>query len=66
MFRGENIVGILLLILCAVVAVILVVAITTGREPTVPDGMGVPITVIGIGAVVVMLWQRYSGRFRRK
>ena len=66
MFKGENIVGMLLLLLCAVVAVIMVVAITTGRQPTVPDGMVVPLTVIGIGAVLVMLWQRLSGRFRRK
>lgn len=66
MFKGENIVGMLLLLLCAVVAVIMVVAITTGRQPTVPDGMAVPLTVIGIGAMLVMLWQRFSGRFRRK
>ncbi len=66
MFRGENVIGMLLLLLCAVVAVIMVVAITSGRQPTVPDNMRVPFTVIGIGAMVVMLWQRFSGRFRRK
>lgn len=56
----------LLLLFCAVTAVILIVAIITGETPTVPPAMRVPITVVGIGAVLLMLWQRFSGRFRRK
>lgn len=66
MFGRENLIGILLLLFCAVTAVIMVTAIITGEMPTVPPAMRVPITVIGIGAVVLMLWQRFSGRFRRK
>ena len=66
MFGRENLIGILLLLFCAVTAVIMVTAIITGEMPTVPPTLRVPITVIGIGAVVLMLWQRFSGRFRRK
>ncbi len=66
MFGRENIIGILLLLFCAVVAVIMVTAIITGETPTVPPALRIPITVIGIGAVLLMLWQRFSGRFRRK
>lgn len=66
MFGRENLIGILLLLFCAVTAVILITAIITGETPTVPPAMRVPITVIGIGAVLAMLWQRFSGRFRRK
>lgn len=66
MFRGENIIGILLLLLCAVVAVILVMAIVSGETLTVPGNLRMPVTIIGIGLVIVMLWQRFSGRFRRK
>lgn len=66
MFGRENIIGILLLLFCAVVAVIMVTATITGETPTVPPALRIPITVIGIGAVLLMLWQRFSGRFRRK
>jgi len=65
-FGRENLIGMLLLLFCAVTAVILMVAIVTGETPTVPPALRVPLTVIGIGAVLVMLWQRFSGRFRRK
>ena len=66
MFGRENLIGMLLLLFCAVTAVILMVAIVTGETPTVPPALRVPLIVIGIGAVLVMLWQRFSGRFRRK
>lgn len=66
MFNRENLIGILLLVLCAVVGVIMVNAIITGETPTVPAGWGVPITIIGVAGMVGMLWQRFSGRFRRK
>lgn len=65
MFGRENIIGILLLVFCAVVALIMVNAIITGETPTVPENLRVPFTVIGIGAMVIVLWQRFSGRFRR-
>jgi predicted anti-sigma-YlaC factor YlaD len=65
-FGRENLIGMLLLLFCAVTAVIMIVAIITGETPTVPSAMRVPITVIGIAAVLVVLWQRFSGRFRRK
>lgn len=65
MFRGENIIGILLLALCAVVAFIMITAIVTGKQPSVPDGMSTPITIIGVGAILIVLWQRFGSRFRR-
>lgn len=65
MFRRENAVGILLLILVGVVSAILVVAIVTGRPPSVPEGMGTPLTVFGFIMVAIMLWQRFGSRFRR-
>lgn len=66
MFRGENLIGILLLLLCVVVGVIMVQAIVTGVTPTVPGYMKIPAIIIGGGAIVLMLWNRFSGRFRGK
>lgn len=66
MFRGENLVGIMLLLLCAVVAAIMIQAIITGETPTVPGYMRIPVIIIGVGAILLMLWNRFSGRFRGK
>lgn len=66
MFSRENYIGILLLALCAVAAVILIVAIITGDTPTVPKPLEVPLTIIGFVAIAATLWLRFSGRFRRK
>lgn len=56
----------LLLLFCAVAAVIMVAAIITGETPTVPSAMRIPLIVIGVAALLAMVWQRFSGRFRRK
>lgn len=66
MFGRENIIGILLLIFCVVVIVIMVNATITGVVPTVPENLRVPFTVAGVVLFGVYLWQRFSGRFRRK
>lgn len=65
MLRRENIIGILLLILCGVVCIIMLNAIITGEMPTVPSNLRVPFTIIGVCATIIFLWQRFSGRFRR-
>lgn len=66
MFERENLIGILLLIFCAVVGVVMVNAIITGEIPTVPENLRVPFTVGGIVLMLAVLWQRFSGRFKRK
>lgn len=65
MFGRENLIGILLLLFSAVVCVILVNAIITGEIPSVPSNLRVPFTVAGIVLMLVFVWQRFSGRFRR-
>lgn len=66
MFERENLTGILLLLFCAVVAVIMVNAIITGEIPRVPANLQVPFTVAGVVLFGVYLWRRFSHRFRRK
>lgn len=66
MFRSENIIGILLLIFCAVVAVILVMAIVTGERPTVPSAARIPVAIIGGGAMAYMIWQQISRWLKRR
>lgn len=66
MFERENFTGILLLLFCAVVAAIMINAIITGEIPSVPENLRVPFTVGGIGLMLILLWQRFSGRFKRK
>ena len=66
MFERENLTGILLLVFCAVVAVIMVNAIITGETPTVPEPLRIPFTVAGVLLMLGVLWQRFGNRFRRK
>lgn len=66
MFERENLTGILLLVFCAVVAVIMVIAIITGEIPTVPDRLRLPFTIGGIVLMLGVLWQRFGNRLRRK
>lgn len=66
MFERENITGILLLLFCAVVAVIMVNAIITGEIPSVPAKLQVPFTVAGVALMGVYLWRRFSHLFKRK
>lgn len=66
MFERENLTGILLLLFCAVVATIMINAIITGEIPSVPENLRVPFTVGGIVLMLALLWQRFSGRFKRK
>lgn len=66
MFRSENIIGILLLVFCAVVMVILMVAIVTGERPTVPSAAKIPIAIIGGGAMAYLIWQQISRWMKRR
>lgn len=66
MFKGENLIGILLLLLCAVVAAIMIQAIITGETPSIPDYMRIPAIIIGGGGMIILLWRQFSGRFRGK
>lgn len=66
MFERENMTGILLVVFCAVAAVIMVNAIITGEIPTVPERLRVPFTVAGVLLFIGVLWQRFGDRFRRK
>ncbi|MCO5214943.1 MAG: hypothetical protein M9953_03235 [Thermomicrobiales bacterium] len=66
MFRSENIIGILLLVFCAVVAVILVMAIVTGERPTVPPVARIPVAIIGGGAMAYLIWQQISRWLKRR
>lgn len=66
MFRGENLIGMLLLLLCVVVGAIMVQAIATGDTPTIPGYMKIPAIIIGVGGMLLLLWNRFSGRFRGK
>lgn len=66
MFQGENLIGILLLLLCAVVAAIMIQAIIVGETPTVPGYMKIPALIIGGGGFAILLWRQFSGRFRGK
>lgn len=65
MFSRENIIGILLLVLCGVVALALIGNIITGETPTVPSHLKTPFTIVGIGAAIVLFWMRFSNRFRK-
>lgn len=65
MFERENLTGILLLVFCAVVAVIMVNAIITGDTPTVPAPLRIPLTVAGILLMLGVVWQRFGDRIRR-
>jgi len=64
-FGRENIVGILLLVLCGVVCLILLNAIGTGVIPTVPSELELLFTVVGIGAALVLAWMWLSKKLRR-
>lgn len=66
MFGRENLTGILLLVFCAIVALIMINAIVTGEIPSVPANLRVPFTVGGIVLMGILFWQRFSGRFKRK
>lgn len=66
MFERENLIGILLLVFCAVAAVIMVNAIVTGVTPTVPEPMRIPLTVAGVLLMIGVLWQKFGHRIRRK
>lgn len=65
MFGRENFTGILLLLFCAVVAVIMVNAIITGEIPSVPANLRIPFTVAGLVLMGVYLLRRFSHLFRR-
>lgn len=65
MFERDNLIGILLLVFCAVAAVIMVNATITGDMPTVPEPVRIPLTVAGVLLFVGMLWQRFGKHFRR-
>lgn len=66
MFERENLTGILLLVFCAVAAVIMVNAIITGETPSVPAPLRIPFTVAGVLLMIGVFWQRFGNRFRRK
>jgi hypothetical protein len=64
MFRRENLVGILLLGLMAVVAAVLVRAIVTGERPTVdlPEWLAWPLGVIFVGGILFGLFRQFMDR----
>ncbi|MCA9833124.1 MAG: hypothetical protein KC435_04210 [Thermomicrobiales bacterium] len=66
MWWRENIIGILLLIFCAVAAAIMISAIITGERPTVPAAARIPITIIGVVGMGALLWQQVSRWFRNR
>lgn len=66
MFERENLTGILLLVFCAVVAVIMINATITGEIPSVPEPLRIPFTVAGVLLMLGVLWQRFGNRLRRK
>lgn len=66
MFDRENLTGILLLVFCAVAALIMVNAIITGDTPTVPANLRTPLTVLGIGLFGILIWQRVSAWLKRR
>ena len=65
MFNRENIIGILLLVLCGIVALVMIGNIINGEIPTVPSYARVPFTIVGIGAAIVLFWMWISKRFRK-
>lgn len=66
MFGRENLTGILLLLFCAVVAIIMINAIITGEIPTVPENLRIPFTIGGMVLMGIWMWRQFAGRFRRK
>lgn len=66
MWRRENLIGILLLIFCAVAAIIMISAIITGERPTVPAAARIPITIVGVIGMGALLWQQLSRWLRKR
>lgn len=64
MFRRENLIGILLLGLMAVIAAVMVRAIITGERPTVdlPGWLAWPLGAIFIGGILYGLVRQFADR----
>lgn len=64
MFRRENLVGILLLGLMAIVAVVMIIAIVTGERPTVdlPVWVVWPLGAIFIGGILFGIFRQFADR----
>jgi hypothetical protein len=67
MFSRENWVGVLLLGVCAVVAIALLIEIFTDTtfEYTGPGWVSVGISIVGIVLIGIMSWRAWGGRMRR-
>jgi hypothetical protein len=67
MFSRENWVGVLLLGVCAVVAIALLIEIFTDTtfEYTGPRWVAVGISIVGIVLIGLMSWRAWGGRMRR-
>lgn len=64
MFRRENLVGILLLGLMAVIGAVFVRAIITGERPTVdlPDWLIWPLGAVFIGGILFGMFRQFANR----
>ncbi|MFM9106365.1 MAG: hypothetical protein ACKOWF_06660 [Chloroflexota bacterium] len=60
MFSGDNLIGVVLLGICGVVAAVLIWQITTG-ERLVYDGPGWLPPVLGVLMLGAMLWSFFKG-----
>ena len=60
MFSGDNLIGVILLGICGVVAAVLVWQIVTG-ERLVYNGPAWLPTVLGIAMIAAMIWSFFKG-----
>ena len=67
MFNREDLPGILLLGLCAVVAIALLIEIFTGYsfEYSGPGWLATAISLVGFGLIIVMSWRAWGSRIKR-
>jgi len=67
MFNREDLPGILLLGLCAVVAIALLIEIFTGYsfEYNGPGWLATAISLVGFGLIIFMSWRAWGSRIKR-